>query len=184
MYQGRPSVLYIHGYESKPVAEKTSAIAELGCTVIAPQLHYKEVMGTYNRLKQLALEFKADWLIGSSLGGYSAFWLSQELQIPTLLFNPALAFRRIDPGLVSKDLNIYFHQHTIFLGLKDDTVDPVSTKSWLQQQNILEYTKLIEYSDNGHQISLPVFKEVIYQAASELDFIPKENLPVQELIML
>lgn len=182
MYKGRPSVLYIHGFESKPVAEKTSAIADLGCTVIAPQLHYKEVMGTYSRLKQLAEEFKVDWLIGSSLGGYSAFWLSQELQIPTLLFNPALAFRKIDPGLVSKDVDICFHQHTVFLGLKDDTVDPISTKHWLRQQNVLEQTTLIEHSENGHQISLPVFKETIYQAAEQLHFISKENIPAISLL--
>lgn len=174
MYQGKPSVLYIHGFESSPVAPKTSAIADLGCTVIAPQIHYKEAKGTFERLKKLALEYKADWLIGSSLGGYSAFWLSQYLQIPTLLFNPALAFRRIDPGLISEKIEITNCNHVIFLGMQDTTVDPVSTKTWLKQQGIIDQVQIIEHPENGHQISLQVFKETIFKAATELRIIREE----------
>ncbi len=174
MYQGKPCVLYIHGFESSPIASKTSAIADLGCAVIAPQIHYKEATGTFSRLKQLATEFKADWLIGSSLGGYSAFWLSQYLQIPALLFNPALAFRRIDPGLVSEKIEITNHKQVIFLGMQDTTVDPLSTRRWLHQQNIIDQVHIIEHPSNGHQISLDVFKETIFQAATELNIIREE----------
>lgn len=175
MYQGKPCVLYIHGFESSPIASKTSAIADLGCAVIAPQIHYKEAVGTFNRIKQLATEFKADWIIGSSLGGYSAFWLSQQLQIPTLLFNPALAFRRIDPGLISEKIEITNCNQVIFLGMNDTTVDPNSTKIWLKQQGIIENVNIIEHPENGHQISLKVFKETISKAAIDLNIFQSES---------
>lgn len=172
MHLNRPSVLYIHGFDSSPMAEKTSIIAKMGFTVIAPKIHYKESRNTYQRLLQLAKEFKVEYIIGSSLGGYTAFWLSQELNIPTLLFNPALAFQRIDPGLVHKNTSITNTQQMIFLGMEDDTVDPKTTKNWLEKNHILDQVKIIEHPTNGHQISLDVFKEQIKMLLEER--IPQE----------
>jgi hypothetical protein len=161
MYQNRPCVLYIHGLDSGPLAEKTSILADAGYSVIAPKIHYRESKNTYQRLLQLSKEFKVDFLVGSSLGGYTAFWLSQELNIPTLLFNPALAFQSIDPGLVLKNMNISNTQQTIFLGMKDETVNPQSTINWLKRNHIFDKVTLIENPTNSHQISLSVFKETI-----------------------
>jgi len=176
MSAGQPSVLYLHGLDSAPVAPKTSAIADLGCSVIAPQLHYREVMGTYQRVKQLAQEFQVDWIIGSSLGGYTAFWLSQALQIPTLLFNPALAFRSMDPGLITEPLGITYTRHVIFLGMKDDTVNPAHTKKWLAEHHLSDKVTLIEHPENGHQIGIKVFRETIEKAADLLQITVGEQL--------
>lgn len=167
----RPVVLYIHGFESSPTPAKTSALADLGCTVIAPQIHYKENRGTYERLKGLIEFFQVDWLIGSSLGGYTAFWLSQEFQIPALLFNPALPFSKIDPGLIPHPQPIHYLKQVIFFGLKDTTVDPKTTKRWIQSNILGDGISYIEYPENGHQISIKVFKEVIQQAAEQLEII-------------
>lgn len=165
----RPVVLYIHGFESSPTPAKTSALADLGCTVIAPQIHYKESRGTYERLKKLIEYFQVDWIVGSSLGGYTAFWLSQEFKIPALLFNPALPFSKIDPGLVPNPHPINFLKQVVFFGLKDTTVDPVATKIWIQSNIPEEGISFIEYPENGHQISIEVFKEIIQQAAQQLE---------------
>lgn len=170
MVKNKASVLYIHGFESAPTPVKTSFIADLGFTVIAPQLHYEEVLGTYDRLMQLAQEFKVDWLIGSSLGGYTAFWLSQELEIPTLLFNPALPFSKRDPGIIQHNIEIKNLQQHIFLGLKDDTVNPIETKEWLTEKNIIQQMDIIEHPTNGHQIPLNVFSEVVGTVAKKLNF--------------
>lgn len=172
MYQNRPSVLYIHGLDSGPMAEKTSIIADMGCNVIAPKIHYRESKNTYQRLLQLSKEFHVDYLIGSSLGGYTAFWLSQELNIPTLLFNPALAFQSIDPGLVLKKPTISNFQQTIFLGMKDETVNPESTINWLKKNQILDKVSIIEHPTNGHQIPLTIFKENIQKVLEKL--VPQE----------
>lgn len=167
----RPVVLYLHGFESSPTPIKTSALADLGYTVIAPHIHYKENRGTYERLKSLVEYFKVDWIVGSSLGGYTAFWLSQEFQIPTLLFNPALPFRKIDPGLVPKAIPITNANQTIFFGLKDDTVDPLTTKRWISSNIHQEGITYFEYPENGHQISIEVFREVITKAVQQLDIL-------------
>ena len=161
MYKGKPTVLYIHGYESAPTPAKTMALSDLGFAVIAPKIHYVENYNTYERLKSLALEYQIDWLVGSSLGGYTAFWLSQELILPTLLFNPSLIFKRTDPGLVKKDLEIKNFNQTIFLGLKDTTVDPLLTQKWLEKRQILDRVKIIKNEEHAHEISLDVFTHTI-----------------------
>lgn len=171
MNNTRPSVLYIHGFESSPRATKTSIIADLGYLVVAPQLHYQEVMGSYGRLKQLAREFEVDWLIGSSLGGYMAFWLSQELQVPTLLFNPALPFSEEDPGLIKEKPEINNYNQNIFLGLKDEKVDPILTKSWLKKRNLIHHLDFIEHPTNAHEIPLDVFQETISSVSEKLELL-------------
>lgn len=165
----KPVVLYIHGYESSPTPIKTSALADLGCTVIAPMIHYKENKGTYQRLKSLIEYYGVNWIVGSSLGGYTAFWLSQEYDIPTLLFNPALPFRKIDPGLVDQPHPIVNHKHLIFLGMQDQTVDPITTKKWIASNISGDGIKYIEHPENGHQISIDVFREVIEKASIEFN---------------
>lgn len=171
MNNNKPSVLYIHGFESNPLPAKTSSIADLGYSVVAPQLHYQEVMGSYNRLKQLAQEFQVDWLIGSSLGGYMAFWLSQELQIPTLLFNPSLPFSERDPGLIKEKNEINNYNQHIFFGLKDETVDPVLTKEWLKKKDLIQHLHLIEHPTNAHQIPLNVFQETVSSISKKIDLL-------------
>ncbi|HUH73054.1 MAG TPA: YqiA/YcfP family alpha/beta fold hydrolase [Chitinophagales bacterium] len=172
MQQNRPSVLYIHGFDSSPMAEKTSIIADLGYTVIAPKIHYKESKNTYQRLLHLAQEFNIEFIVGSSLGGYTAFWLSQELNVPTLLFNPSLAFQKIDPGLVHQNLSIINTRQSIFLGMKDETVHPTTTIDWLKMNQIFEKVEIIEDPNNGHQISLSVFKQQMKMLLEEL--VPQE----------
>lgn len=168
MQVNKPIVLYIHGFDSSPVAEKTSIIANMDCTVIAPKIHYKESKNTYQRLLRIARYFNVELIIGSSLGGYTAFWLSQELNIPTLLFNPALPFHKIDPGLVDKNIPITNTEQTIFLGMKDETVDPDTTKRWLEKNQLIDKVKIIEHPTNGHQISLSIFKEIVEQSVHQL----------------
>ncbi len=167
----RAHILYIHGFESTPTPVKTSALAQLGLTVIAPQLHYEEVPGTYERLLKLAEYFNVKWLVGSSLGGYTAFWLSQKLKLPTLLFNPALPFSNRDPGLIIDKPSISNFQHHIFLGLKDKTVSPQKTKQWLRKENLIDKVKITEHATNGHQIPLDIFTQVVTKTAKELKFI-------------
>ncbi|MCO5230815.1 MAG: hypothetical protein M9958_06630 [Chitinophagales bacterium] len=157
----KPSVLYIHGYESSPIASKTTIISDLGYSVIAPKIHYKEGINTFKRLKNLANYFDVKWLIGSSLGGYTAFWLSQELNIPTILFNPSLPFSKIDPGLAPKSIEIKNFQQHIFLGMQDDVVNPITTKEWLKQKHLIDKVNIIEHPSNGHQIPLDVFHQTI-----------------------
>jgi uncharacterized protein len=158
------TVLYLHGLDSAPVASKTSGLANLGFTVIAPKIHYREEHDLYIRLRKLAVYFCPKVIIGSSLGGYTAFWLSRDLGIPAVLINPALSFYDEDPGLVPKNISLSHEPVYIYQGALDDTVKPELTRQWLRV-HLPRFQPILELAhDNGHQISATRFIDLMNRA--------------------
>jgi predicted esterase YcpF (UPF0227 family) len=88
-------ILYLHGFHSSPNSEKTTTfknyVAEqhTHIEVIAPQLPCKPAQ-VKERLVQLTQEHDFTGVIGSSLGGYLATYLHNELAIPAVVINPAV----------------------------------------------------------------------------------------------
>ena len=88
-------ILYLHGFHSSPNSEKTTLfvnyIAEHHpeLKVITPQLPCKpdEVVAL---LQALSEQYQFRGVIGSSLGGYLATYLHNQLRIPAVLINPAV----------------------------------------------------------------------------------------------
>jgi predicted esterase YcpF (UPF0227 family) len=109
-------ILYLHGFRSSPASFKgrmmEQALAERGLSHIwaAPQLPASPKAAI-----ELALDLAQDQLkdsdgpngdpskltlIGSSLGGYYATWLAEELGCKTILLNPAVqAARDLTPAV-------------------------------------------------------------------------------------
>ncbi len=84
--------LYIHGLDSYPVPEKTQIMKDAGLTVVALHINYREQLAVYETLKDTSIRKKVKFIIGSSLGGYLAYWLAEDLGLPCLLFNPAMTY--------------------------------------------------------------------------------------------
>lgn len=127
-------------------------------------MHYREEKGLYQRLKHMAQYFKVKAIVGSSLGGYTAFWLAQDLGVPAVLLNPALSFYDRDPGLVPKDIQRMDLSAFIYQGALDDTVDPLETRQWLAHH----YPKLQPFyhvePEEMHQINPLLFKQLMQMA--------------------
>jgi len=158
------SILYLHGLDSAPIAVKTSVLADMGFTVIAPMMHYREEKDLYVRLKNIAQHFNVKAIVGSSLGGYTAFWLGQEMGVPVVLLNPALSFYDRDPGLVPKNIQSVDIPVFIYQGAKDDTVDPEATKQWLADHYPgLKPRYHIEPKEK-HQVNPRLFSQLMQQA--------------------
>jgi predicted esterase YcpF (UPF0227 family) len=91
-------ILYLHGFRSSPLSFKARLIAgrmrELGC---AGDYHCPQLPASPRDAIALAAHIaahsKADdlTLIGSSLGGYYATWLAQQMGCRAVLLNPAVA---------------------------------------------------------------------------------------------
>lgn len=91
--------LYLHGFLSSPASEKAQQVIELFAqhpelgTVSAPFLNFAPADAIALAQRELeALQQRHDkvWIIGSSLGGFYATWLSQKNGIPAALINPAV----------------------------------------------------------------------------------------------
>jgi hypothetical protein len=68
-----------------------------------------------------------------SMGGYLGWYLAQALDVPALLFNPALAFRNFYDLTIPAEALQHRPEQTIVLGLLDDTIPPATTREFLAQ---------------------------------------------------
>ena len=106
-------LLYLHGFRSSPQSAKAQTMAALvqarhpGVTWWCPQLPASPAQAM-----ALLLKGTADWprgqmaVMGSSLGGFYAAWLSAHLGVPAVLINPA-----VHP---SRDLARYIGEHPVW----------------------------------------------------------------------
>ena len=85
--------LYIHGLDSSPLKEKLDILKASGMNVFALHIDYRNQKNSYDLLENFAKKNEINFIVGSSLGGYIGFWLAEQLGIPCLLLNPALAYR-------------------------------------------------------------------------------------------
>ena len=106
-------LLYLHGFRSSPQSAKAQIMAQRvqtlhpGVTWWCPQLPASPAQAV-----ALLLQGMAAWprghmaVMGSSLGGFYAAWLSAHLSIPAVLINPA-----VHPA---RDLARYIGEHPVW----------------------------------------------------------------------
>jgi len=147
-------VAFFHGLDSKPITSKNWALRQVFDEVYDPVMNYDNPRMFDLVLKHLE-DNPVDLLIGSSMGGYFAYCLSTHLGIKTLLFNPAVHSRSIEPvvSLGSKEST-----HLVVLGNGDDIIRPELTEEFF---NKVGGTNIIIREDIGHIIPIEVFKNYI-----------------------
>jgi len=156
-----PTLLYIHGFLSSPSSFKAKQVKEYcrkyhpDITYLCPQLPpYPDQCA-----QQLeALINAADqpvYLIGSSMGGFWATWLSERYACKAVLVNPAVDVISLMPKYVGVSLKNYHHDETYLLTrrhldqLKTYVVEELKQKShyWLIAQEgdeTLDYRLAVE----------------------------------------
>jgi hypothetical protein len=155
------NILYLHGLDSNLSDEKKVILEPFG-NIIAPDLDYR---ANPNMIETLHTEYKnqnIDVIIGSSMGGFAGFYLSKLMQIPALLFNPALPYRTSvlqNIPIINKGHN---HLLQIVIGNQDDVI--------LAKDNLEFITKLLPLkndfrlhllSELGHGIPIAVFESEV-----------------------
>ncbi|WP_353237436.1 YqiA/YcfP family alpha/beta fold hydrolase [Limnohabitans sp.] len=127
-------LLYLHGFRSSPQSAKAQIMAKRvqtlhpGVTWWCPQLPASPAQAM-----DLLLEGIATWprgqmaVMGSSLGGFYAAWLSVHLAIPAVLINPA-----VHP---SRDLARYIGEHPVW---QDPSQTIFFEPAYVQELKVLE----------------------------------------------
>lgn len=150
------NLLYLHGLDSRPNAEKIAILESAGHAVTAPHIDYRAFVGDltlFRDLEKTIVDNDIETIVGSSFGGYMGFFLSEKLIIPAVLFNPALHLRNIDVPIITRDTDT---EKTIFLGTYDDVIVAQETKEWI---NYNDYKNIIlKELETGHVISTEEFK--------------------------
>lgn len=153
-------IAYLHGLESNNLGPKNEWLKTIS-DLYNPLIDYKE-KGVYRRLKSEIFEFKPNFIIGSSMGGYFAYNIAKELNIKAILFNPALHSRSYEPDMTGFEVGIHNPSIYFVLGKNDTLIEPKKTVSLIESQN---YDLL--FFEHGHDTPYQLFKSVIINIIAE-----------------
>ena len=106
-------LLYLHGFRSSPQSAKARSMAR-HMAARHPEVHWwcPQLPASPAQAMALLIQGTAAWprgqmaVMGSSLGGFYAAWLSAHLGVPAVLINPA-----VHP---SRDLARYIGEHPVW----------------------------------------------------------------------
>lgn len=154
------NILYLHGLDGNLNPEKRVILEQYG-HVFSPAIDYRT---EYNSIELIVEQYKNEKIktvIGSSMGGFVGYYIADAYQLPSLLFNPALAARSVYQKIPTYR-NPYLSFKQIVLGVDDDVIDCRSTLSFLSK-TLQEHTNYDIHLRQrlGHRIPLEVFKEQV-----------------------
>ncbi|EHA1081968.1 esterase YqiA [Photobacterium damselae] len=158
----KPLLLYIHGFNSSPQSMKAEIMANYcrecrpDIKVVVPRLpSYPQQAAEY--IDELVQTYLPDYklgLVGSSLGGYIATWLSQRYQLPAVVVNPAVKPYELLVDYLGPQQNPYTQEQYVLAPhhmdeLKAMDVDNIVHPEliWLLQQEgdeVLDYRQAVE----------------------------------------
>lgn len=142
-------VAFFHGLESNANSEKSNYLKN-NYDAWCPSMDYTNPRLFDETLKQIQ-EDKPDLLIGSSMGGWFAYCISTLTGIPTLLLNPAVQGRTMEPKV---HLGNQKAKHEVVLGKNDIVIDPSKTKDWFK--NNCKGTFTFHMENIGHRSPNPI----------------------------
>ncbi|WP_417876550.1 YqiA/YcfP family alpha/beta fold hydrolase [Winogradskyella sediminis] len=154
------NILYIHGLNGSLSPEKRALLEPYG-EIFSPAIDYES---NPNAIATLITTYKTraiDIVMGSSMGGFTGYYVSNMFQCPALLFNPALAERSVPQNLVDipHPTSVY---KQIVLGTKDAIVNPKHTLNFLSETLVFHpHYNLRIHNHLAHRIPLTVFKDEI-----------------------
>lgn len=161
-------ILYIHGLDSKLSHEKKAILEKFG-PVLAPDLDYYSDSKAIESIFSMYKNEEIDVVIGSSMGGFTAYYVSTRLEKPALLFNPALKKRSVEQAVPSNVIaSLTLKQFVI--GAQDDVVNPGETLNFLSE----EYNEFTDFHLHirpqlSHGIPLHVFEQEVESFFAQLN---------------
>jgi len=150
-------VLYLHGLESGQGGPKVDYLAD-NCYVHAPEIDYTR-KDIFSFLIKTVENFKPDVIIGSSIGGYTAYMLGALYNVKVVAFNPAFHSRTIEPNYPEFINNQVCRDARIILGDQDTVINPNTTLEWLKDHIMMQHPniKIENVEGMGHQVPFDIF---------------------------
>lgn len=146
----RKTILYLHGLKGHLNDEYEKILNDLNCNYVGISIDYKE-----SNIWEILEDIKVDGVIGHSLGGYIAFYLSNYKKIPALLLMPSFDEEDIDLQKLPKDVkeSKFYENKIALIGKEDDVV--IERDKQMEILNGIEIYK----EDIGHDMNNKLFQK-------------------------
>ena len=154
-------ILYLHGLDGFLSDDKRAALAKYG-EVVGPQIDYRS---SEQILNELIAEYQAgniDVVIGNSLGGLAAYYISLANNIPCLIFNPALPYASVLQNIPDQ-LPQRRQYLQVVLGRQDDVVKAADNLVFLDNaidNNLNAAVHILNHI--GHRIPIKEFTDELH----------------------
>ena len=160
------NILYLHGLVGSLSQPKRSILEQYGA-VYAPQLDYRNEPNCMRLIYEQFKDHNIDRLIGSSMGGYMGYYLSNALDCKALLFNPALAARPVEQEPMNFNPPTT-QTKTLVLGAEDTEVPPKQTLQFLSKQALCADYHIIIQRGLAHRIPITIFETAVQRFFTDL----------------
>lgn len=153
--------IWMHGMGGSPDKEKMTVMRDMGLEPYALHLDYTSELQSFEILRDYCMAHDIAFLTGESLGGFWAFWLSEDLGLPCLLLNPAVSLRlktKTKPNI--RQLNSKLCM--VALGDQDEQIDHKRTLMFMDKDRRNDKTILTKViAGEGHEFSLQAFEAIL-----------------------
>ncbi|RXG28509.1 YqiA/YcfP family alpha/beta fold hydrolase [Leeuwenhoekiella palythoae] len=159
------NILYLHGLDGSLSQPKRSILEQYGA-VYAPQLDYRNESNCMHLIYEQFKDHNIDRIIGSSMGGYMGYYLSNALNCKALLFNPALAARPVEQERM--DFDPPSQTKMLVLGAEDTVVPPKQTLQILSKQALCCDYHISIQQGLAHRIPITTFETAVQRFFTDL----------------
>jgi predicted esterase YcpF (UPF0227 family) len=135
-------IAYIHGFNSSPASAKARILWERlealsrGAEFLAPALPHSPAEAA-RVLDALVRRLPVSALVGSSLGGYYATWLSEKFKLKAVLLNPAVRPYELLQGHLGPQQNLHTGERYEFTARHVDELRALEVESITPQRYLL-----------------------------------------------
>lgn len=152
-------VLYLHGLDSTPYKDRVDILAQTGAEIIAPQFDYRKEDAA-SRAAGIIEDRGVTHLIGHSMGGLLAYYMSNRYEIPALMFNPAFGSKNdkllLDSPTIKAAENMQPNtSQYLVVGMDDDVISPAD------QIRALDHAIILKIPGMGHSIPPDIFGKYV-----------------------
>lgn len=150
-------ILYFHGLDGSLSDEKRVAMSKYG-EVLGPDIDYRATEDVFTSLIDSYKKENVDVVIGNSLGGLAAYYISLVFHTPCLVFNPAFPYASAIPHIPHAEFGRDKYLQVV-LGKQDDVIKANDNLLFLETN----LDKQVNYSVHilnavGHHISIQEFE--------------------------
>jgi len=146
----------MHGLDGSLDDVKRSALTMYG-EVFAPQIDYRSSADIFNALITEYEDKNIDVVIGNSMGGLAAYYISQVFNKPCLAFNPALPYSSVVQNL-PQTVAVRHKYLQIVIGWQDEVIKAKDTILFLEEKAKGLSYKIHIHSLMGHRVPIAEFQ--------------------------